>query len=159
MQTFSNMRRNSLNLRGVITPLFIFFIAIIYQSLSSIYIFLTPLLGLCFYYLYINFDNYEKSFEKFLVVLYLLYFEIDKGFFLGSSIIFFLLLYKLILKPLNSILICQKCLIVSFVAFSYLGYYLLNVVISFIFNLELPSFGLLYFIYIFSDILLVLVLL
>ncbi len=153
------MRRDSIDFRAFIKPIFIFFIAIVYESLTSIYIFLTPLLGLSFYYLYINFDNYEKNFEKILIILYLLYFEVDKGFFLGSSIVYFLFLYRLILTPLENVIECSKCLIVIFMVLSYFGYYLLNLILAFIFDLEILSFGLLYIVYIVSDILLVLMLL
>ncbi len=158
MQTFSNMRRNSIDFRALI-PLALFFLAIIYQSLSSMYIYLSPLFGFCFYYMIVNFHKPDKLFQKVLIVIYILYFEIDKGFFIGSFILFFIISYGTFLIPLKNSIECKKCLIVLYVSFAYLGYFAFNLFLSFMFSLELPSISLLYLVYIISDIALVLLLL
>lgn len=154
MQTFSYMRRNSFDKRDI-NPFLLFIIAIVYESLTSIYIYFTPLLGVIFYYLLEHMEEDENFLKEGLMLLYISYFEIDKGLFLFSFLIFFVLFYNFAAKPITHAIHCEKCKIVLYVGLGYFGYFILNLFLAQVFNQSIPSFGIEYVIYIITDIILV----
>jgi hypothetical protein len=156
MQTLSSMRRNSTYHR-VVVPIGLFLLALIYASLSSMTLYLTPLLGVGFYYIITYADDKKRYFELFLISLYSLYVEIDRGLVIFSFLIFTLLFYKFIFRSFKKFLYCPTCLVVSYVTIGYLGYFAFNLFASYVLDKSLPIFSLNYLIYIVSDIMFVLV--
>ena len=150
------MRRDSTyqkNLNRVI--LFVFLIA--YESLTSIYTYLTPFFGVVFCYLVFNLQKEQMRFSVILAFLYMVFFEVDKGFYPFSFFLFFSIYYKLIIDRIEKILINDNSTVAFFVVSSYLGYYLFNFFIAYLLNHEAPSFGIEYFVYIVVDIMIAII--
>ncbi len=156
MQTFSDMRRNS-TYHQTLTPYLIFVIAIIYTSLASMTLTLSPLLGLGFYYIIYHIHDEQRYRDFVLIFLYALYVEIDRGLILLSFFFFTLIFYKLIFQSFQKYVHCQLCLIIAYVTIGYLGYYLFNLFLAYLFNVPLPIFTLNYLLFIVTDIFLALV--
>ncbi len=116
---------------------YIFFF-IIYESLSSIYLFLPPLLAVLFV-LFAKALKSGNTISVLLVSLCLVVFEAENGYLLFSSIIYFSLVYKLLLPKLNKNFSCKSCINISYVLLAYLGYYLFCTVLANIFLLPMPS--------------------
>ena len=152
------MRRNSFNHR-VVNPTYILFgIALLYGVLSPMFYYASPLLGLAFYYLSIHFEDEDYYLENLFIFIYITIIEIDRGLFLFSFLLFFLISYNLS-KAVKESIICKWCVQVIFVIFGYAGYYLTNIFLSNIFNFESISLDWNYLIFILTDIFLVFVLL
>jgi len=150
MQTFSYMRRDSsyqANLKRVL----LFAALLVYESITSIYTYLTPLYGFFFVYLIFNIEKKQKILIVTLLFLYMIFFEADKGFFLFSSIIFFAFFYLIAVENIIKLFHCKKCILTIFVVSGYIGIYLFNVFLSIIFETELPQFGIEYLIYMIID--------
>ncbi len=159
MQTFSYMRRDSINYTTINSAYILFGFAILYAIISPIFYFLTPLLGFCFYYLAINFEDEDKKLENILIIIYVTFVELNYGLFVFSFLLFFALVYNLILKPLKESIIDRWILKVVFVLIAYLGYFLFNHFIGYIFNFQTQDIGWGYLVFIVSDIFLVFLLL
>ncbi|HIP02441.1 MAG TPA: hypothetical protein EYG75_02895 [Campylobacterales bacterium] len=159
MQTFSNMRRDSINY-SVVNPTYILFgIAMVYGVLSPIFFYLTPLIGLSFYYLSEHFEEEERQLENLLIFIYIAFIEINRGLFLFSFLLFFLIFYKIVLKTIKESIVCKWCLPMIYITMGYLGYYLFTLFLSNIFNFEAPAIGWGYLVFIFTDIILAFILL
>jgi len=158
MQTLSNMRRNS-TYNSTLTPYLLFILAIIYESLASMTLYLSPLLGLGFYYIISYIHDEARYRDFFLIILYALYVEIDRNMILLSFLFFTLIFYKLLFESLKKYIHCQACLVVIYITIGYIGYFLFNLFLAYIFNINLPLFSLNYLIFIMTDIFLALVLL
>ncbi len=151
------MRRNSINYR-VVNPTYILFIlALIYGLVSSIYYYLTPLIGLSFYYLIEHFDDEEYYLPNFLIFIYISYIEINRGLFLFSFVIFFFIFYQLTMKLIKESIICKWCQTVLYITLTYLGYYFFNLFLANTFGLEVPSIGWAYVVFIITDIFLAMI--
>ena len=150
------MRRNSTYHR-VVVPIGLFVVALFYASLSSMTLTLTPLLGVGFYYIITHIHDENRYFELFLIALYSIYVEIDRGLIIFSFVIFTILFYKLIFRSFKKFVYCPTCLVVSYVSIGYLGYFVFNLFISYVLHQSFPIFSLDYLVYIVSDIVIVLV--
>jgi len=119
--------------------------------MGTIYPVMTPLLGVGLYA--IRRFSKEKTyyFPLLLVLLYTLYFEIDRGMFLGSFWLLALLYHFLIAQSLEVGLNCPLCVKLFYGVYAYIGYYLLNLFLAFIFNMPLPHFDQYYLLYAISD--------
>ncbi len=159
MQTFSNMRRNSINY-SVVNPTYILFIiALIYGVLSPIFYFSTPLIGLSFYYLSEYFEDDERQLEIFLIFIYIAFMEINRGLFLFSFLLFFLIFYKIMIKTIKESIVCKWCLPLLYITIGYIGYYLFNLFLSNLFNYEAIQIGWGHLVFILTDIILAFILL
>ena len=119
--------------------LFIYIIIfIIYESLSSIYLFLPPLFAVLFV-LFARAIKRDNSVGIFLIAFCLILYEAEKGYLLFSSIIYFGLIYKFVLPRLVQNFSCTSCIRISYVLLAYLGFFLFSVVLSNIFLLPMPS--------------------
>ncbi len=114
----------------------IFFI--IYESLSSIYLFLPPLFGVLFVLL-INALNKNDNITFIFVSFCLLIFEADKGYTIFSSIVYLLLIYKFILPKIIQNVSCYSCIKLLYILLAYLGFYMFNLFLANIFLLPIPS--------------------
>jgi len=152
------MRRNS-TYHKTLTPYLFFLVAIVYESFASMTLFMSPLLGVGFYYI-IQYIYDEARYRDFILIFaYALYVEIDRGMILLSFFFFTLIFYKLLFRSFKEYVHCQNCLVLLYVSIGYLGYFLFNLFLTYIFNMPLTLFSLNYFIFILTDILFILVLL
>ena len=150
------MRRNS-SYHHPLIPYILFVVAIIYESLASMSLFLTPLFGVLFYYIIHHIYDPKRYVHFLLIVLFSLYVEFDRGLIPLTFVFFTIGFYKLLFRPIKQHIHCQACLSILYITIGYLGYYLLHLFLSTLFNL--PTTNLLpYFLYyIPADIFLVLV--
>jgi hypothetical protein len=111
---------------------------VFYSSLSSIYLFLPPLLAVLFV-LYSNALKREDFLLLMIVSFCLLVYEANKGYFLFSTIIYFSLAYKFIMPKITQNFSCKFCIKISFVLLAYIGYYLFLSLIAKVFLLPLPN--------------------
>ncbi|NPA82724.1 MAG: hypothetical protein GXO31_08940 [Epsilonproteobacteria bacterium] len=158
MQTFSDMQRNS-SYQRVIVKILTAGILVLYEALTSAYPFLPSLFGVFFVYLLFYFDSKLRFYEITYSFLYLTIYELDKGFYLFSFIIFFIIYYNFVKDEIKKYIFCKGCLAFFYTLTGYLGYYLINFIIAFILNDPKPILGydnISYFTNIFIDTFLVL---
>jgi len=125
------------NYLGLFTYIIFF---VIYQSLSSIYLFLPPLLGVLFYLFSISLKD-DDTVNSFFIILCLLIFEADKGYPIFSSILYFLIIYKFVLPIIIKNFSCYSCIRLSYVFLAYIGFFIFNLSISYVFMYTLPNFN------------------
>jgi len=137
-----------------INPIIILPLFLIYESLSSIYLLMPPLLGVIFY-LFINAKESESIKLLFIVTVMLLIFEAEKGYLFLSTLLYFALIYQFFIPYLKQNIVCKSCLKLVFILFAYIGYYLFILLLSQIFIFEAPSIDLHVLYYIFIEFLIV----
>jgi hypothetical protein len=131
----------------------------IYGIFSPIFYYLTPLIGLSFYYLSEHFEDEEHQLENLFIFIYISFMEINRGLFLFSFLLFFILFYQIVLKTIKETIVCKWCLPAIYITIGYLGYYLFTLFLSNIFNTQTPEIGWGYLVFILTDIMLAFVLL
>jgi len=154
MQTFSYLRRSRFNLQPLLA-LVLFLTALVYESLGTIYLFMTPLLGVGFYFWRKYYHEKKYYFYIALFFLYTFYFEIDREMILFSFLLLALFYHYFLAGWIEMSINCTPCIAFIEVSYAYLGYFLLNLFLAFVFNLPLPVFDSIYFIYIITDFFLV----
>ena len=130
--------QRSLTYQKPLAPLLYIAVFVIYQALSSVYLFMPPLLGVLFV-MFAQSLKREDATTALLIGFCLVVFEADKGYTLFSSIIYFYLLYRFVLPKLIQNFSCHACLQITYIVLAYLGYYAFSVLISNIFLLPLPE--------------------
>ncbi len=157
MQAFSYLRRSRFNLQPLLI-LLLFIAAIVYETIGSVYLFLTPLLGVGFFFWRRHYEEKRHYFAIALFFLYTLYFEIDRDLILFSFILtalsYHYWLAGWIEYTINSVLVID----LIYVIWAYGGYYLINLFLAFIFNLPLPAFDQYYLLYAITDFVIVVLL-
>ena len=148
------MQRSIFNFQPLV-PFVLIIGLILYLSITSLYVYITPLTGYIFLYIINNFHIKEKRWILLVLFIYITYFEIDKGFFVFSSFILFMFYYRFFHKELKSTMACKNCFKFTIISIYYIGFYILNLFASLLFNLELPKFDISYIIYIITDFILV----
>ncbi len=116
----------------------LFLLYLLYESLSTIYLFLPPLFGVLFFYFIRSLDKQDISL-LFLVVALLLIYEADKGYLFLSSLVYFSFLYKFILPKLEQVIECRRCLHLIYIILAYIGYWLFSLLLQQVFWLELAT--------------------
>lgn len=114
--------QRSFSYQNVINRLLLVGLFVLYISLSSIYLLLPPLLAILFYAYYDALSKHDL-FGLIIISLMLLVFEAEKGFWIGSTIIFFTLLSRYLLPKLEQLIQCRTCMAAIFVSLGYLGYW------------------------------------
>jgi hypothetical protein len=146
--------------RGIINKVYIKYFSVlilfIYDSISVIYSFLPPLLGVMSLFIYKALDEDDRYF-LFVLSIYLVIFEANRGFLLFSTILFLLLTYYYIIPKLRNITICKKCLYPIYIALSYIGYFLFTLILSFLLNVDYINFDYIVIYYILIEIIIALV--
>jgi len=140
------MQRN-LSHQKSLAPFIYIFLFIIYGSLSSIYLFLPPLLAVLFVLFLKAMD--KKDFLLLMLVSFcLVLFEANKGYMIFSTIVYFALVYKFVMPKIIQNFSCNSCVNITLVLLAYLGYYIYLVVLSNVFLLPSPelNFYVLYYI-------------
>jgi len=149
------MQRSIINYQPIV-PFFLFIGLVLYESVASIYVYITPLAGYIFLYIVENFHKKDKKWVIFSLFLYLAFFELDRGFFIFSSLLLFMFYYRYIHEELKATIACKNCLKITIIVIYYFGFYLLNLLFALIFNYELPKLDISYVVFIISDIVVVL---
>jgi len=131
------MQRSITNQKSVKIYIYIIFF-IIYESLSSIYLFLPPFFAVLFV-LFVKALDTNNMPNIFLVAFCLVIFEIDKSYLLFSSIIYFLLVYKFIIPKLKQNFSCGSCIKIVYVLLAYIGFFLFSLILAKVFLFPVPS--------------------
>jgi len=131
------MQRSISDQKPIVPFLYIIFY-IIYSSLGSIYPILPPLLSVLFVLFYKALKRDDIT-AVILISFCLLIFEANYGYLLFSSIIYFYIQYRIIMPKIIQNFSCNFCIKISYVLFTYLGYFLFLTLISNIFLLEAPE--------------------
>lgn len=153
MQTFPYMQR-SFSYKEVVSAAIALILLTIYESISSIFYLLPPLLGVALY-MFVDFLEKGEYFRVGVIALFLLILEADKGFIFGTTIVFFLLVYFFLLPFINKLigsLVFYKLILVSV---AYIGYMLFLVFIEYILRMPLFDFSYILLYYIVLEALLV----
>ncbi len=116
----------------------LFLLYLLYESLSTIYLFLPPLFGVLFFYFIRSLDKQDISLLLLVVALLLIY-EADKGYLFLSSLVYFSFLYKFILPKLEQVIECRRCLHLMYIVLAYIGYWLFSLLLQQVFWLELAT--------------------
>ena len=131
------MQRSITNKKSI-APLVYIVLFAVYESLSSIYLFLPPLLGVLFV-LFVDALEREDTIAVMVVAFCLVLFEADKGYTLFTSIIYFIIVYKFIMPRLIQSTSCYSCIKISYIVLAYLGFFLFNYILSKIFLSPMPT--------------------
>lgn len=110
----------------------------LYQSLSSIYLFLPPLLAVLFFY-FIRALEKERLSELVLIIVLLLIFEADKDFLLFSSLVYFTFIYRFVISRLRIMTNCELCLKLIYLFLAYPGFLIYSYVLNQVLWLETPT--------------------
>jgi len=117
-------------------PLFILYL--VYESLSSIYLFLPPLFGVLFFYFIRSLNRQDIGLLLFVSLLSIVY-EADKGYLFLSSLVYFSFVYKFILPRIEQVMHCRPCLHFTYALFAYIGFWLFSLLLQQMFWLEFSS--------------------
>ncbi len=121
-----------------IVPFLYIVLYVLYSSLASIYPFLPPLLSVLFV-LFSRALKREDTLALFLIAFCLVIFEANYGYLLFSSLIYFYIQYKFIMPKIIQNFSCNSCIKISYVLFTYMGYFAFLTFVSNIFLLEAPE--------------------
>jgi len=129
--------------RSITYPFYIkaialFLLFVIYESMSSIYLFLPPLLGVIFFYFIRALDKQDIALLLLVVTLALVY-EAEKGYLLLSSLVYFSFTYKFIIPKLRQVIECHRCMDFLYIILAYIGFWLFTLLMQKIFWIELAS--------------------
>jgi hypothetical protein len=130
--------QRSITYKKPLVAILLFFLFIIYESLSSIYLFLPPMLAVLLVLFVKSIQNRDVVLLTFISLLLLIY-EADKGYHAFSIFIYFFFLYKYILPIITQSINCNICIKFFYVVLAYLGLYLFSYLLSSIFLIPAPS--------------------
>jgi len=131
------MQRSISNQKSI-TPFIYIILFVIYESLSSVYLFLPPLLAVLSV-LFIQALKKEDGTEIFMISFCMLVFESQMGYTLFSTIIYFSLIYKFVLPKIEQSISCASCIKISYSILAYIGFFVFSMIMSNIFLLPEPS--------------------
>ena len=147
--------QRSLSDQKILVNLGIVIAFVLYQSLSSIYLFLPPLLGVLFFY-FIHALEKEDVVSLVLIIVLLLVFEAEKDFLLFGTLVYFTFIYRFVIPRLRIMTNCKVCLKVFFLFLAYPGFIMYSYVLNQVLWVETPSFDWHIFYYMFIEFFLVL---
>lgn len=108
-----------------------------YSAIGSIYLFLPPMFAVLGYLVYRSLERHELGMLLAFSTL-LLMVEAERGFWFGSSILYFILLSRYIMPKLLQNMRCEWCIKALFVLFSYVGYWIFMKLLNSILLLNPP---------------------
>jgi hypothetical protein len=114
--------QRSFSYQNVISRLFLVALFIGYISLSSIYLLMPPLLAILFF-AYHNALSKHDLFTLITIIAMMLVFEAEKGFWFGSTILFFTVLSRFLLPKIEQMIRCKICMAAIFVGLAYPVYW------------------------------------
>ncbi len=144
------MRRNSTNTNFIKLSLFALFLVLL-QILSNMFLFMPTFVGVFFAYIIINIDKEENFFYIILCFIYLSFYELNKGFFLFSYVVLFIIYYYIFDEKIRNNFKCKNCVLFIYIVIAYIGLFLINVLFAYILNEQSPGFSLVYLYYIAFD--------
>ncbi len=115
--------------------------------------------GVFFAYIVLNIDKEEKFLYIFLSFLYLSFYELNKGFFLFSYVVLFIVYYYLFDEKIRNYFKCKNCIIFIYIVVAYVGDFFINALFAYVLNEQFPNFSLEYLYYIAFDFIVAVVLL
>ena len=130
--------QRSITHKKPIEKIFYILLFLVYESLSSIYLFLPPLFAVLFI-LFIKALKDEDMLSLAFISLCLIIFEIDKGYVIFSSIIYFAFIYKFVMPKIVQNINCTSCINILYVITVYIGFFLFGALISSIFLTPMPD--------------------
>lgn len=110
----------------------------VYIALSSLYLFLPPMLAVLGFLLYRALLRYDL-FSLIVASVMLLMFEAEKGYWFGSSIVYFILISHYVMPKLEQMMQCTLCIKGIFVLLSYFGFWMFVEMVNSVLLLPLPS--------------------
>ncbi|MDP2077044.1 MAG: hypothetical protein Q8J85_03285 [Sulfuricurvum sp.] len=110
----------------------------IYIALSSIYLFLPPMLAVLGFLYYRALQRYDL-FSLVVASIMLLMFEAEKGYWFGSSIVYFTLICQYIMPKLEQTVQSQMSIKGIFVLLSYFGFSVFLGMVNSVLILPLPT--------------------
>jgi len=144
------MRRNSTNPNYLKISLFALFLVLL-QILSNTFLFMPTFVGVFFAYIVINIGKEENFSYIVLCFLYLSFYELNKGFFLFSYVILFIIYYYLFDERIRNNFKCKNCILFIYIIVAYIGYFFINSLFAYILNKQFPSISFEYIYYIAFD--------
>lgn len=115
--------QRSISYQNALNRLFLVVLFVGYISLSTMYLLFPPLLAVLFY-AYRNALSNHDLFGLITVAVMLLVFEAEKGFWFGSTILFFTLISYYLLPKIEQVIRCRICLAAIYVALAYPAYWI-----------------------------------
>lgn len=104
-----------------------------------------------FIYVLINFEDEKNRLYLYLSFLYLIFYDINRGFYLFSYIFTFLIFYNFFLDKVRNYFSCINCILVMYVLVAYIGHYFMNVFIAYLLNETIIELSKEYIYYILID--------
>jgi len=147
------MQRDSFN-QNPLSVISVFLLALIYEPITGIFIFLSPLFGVVLMLLIDDMKRNDRLLQIMALMVYIAFFELDRGFILFSFIVFFTIFYLSIVSYVKHIIECQWCHTSIFVTLGYIGYYMFNTLIATLLNIDSPALSPILIWYILIDIIL-----
>ncbi|MDD5212204.1 MAG: hypothetical protein PHV62_07300 [Sulfuricurvum sp.] len=130
--------QRSITYKSTVSDLLWVAVFAIYIALSSIYLFLPPMLAILGYLYYRALQRHDL-FSLIVASVMLLMFEAEKGYWFGSTLVFFTLITHYVIPKLEQTMQCTICIKGIFVLLSYFGFSLFLGVVNSILLLSLPS--------------------
>jgi hypothetical protein len=130
--------QRSISYQNVINQLLVVGLFVIYISLSSMYLLLPPMLAVLFILLHRALSRHDL-FSLVIVSSMLLVFEAEKGFWFGSTLLFFIFLSYSVLPKMEQTLQCRVCMVGLSVLLAYPGYWLFVWFVNKLLLMNVPS--------------------
>jgi membrane-associated HD superfamily phosphohydrolase len=108
-----------------------------YSAIGSIYLFLPPLFAVVGYLFYRTLERHELG-MLIIILFFLLMIEAERGFWFGSSVLYFTLLSRYAMPKLLQNMRCEWCIKGLFVFFAYMGYWIFMKIINSVLLLNPP---------------------
>ncbi len=131
------MQRSIIN-KNPLTVFFYIVFFIFYETVSSMHLFLPPMLAVL-YFLFSRALKAEDTSFVVLISLCLVLFEAEKGYLIFSTIIYFTLVYKFIMPKLEQNFNCASCISFFSIILAYVGFFIYYLILANIFLLPLPD--------------------
>ncbi|MDD2829505.1 MAG: hypothetical protein PHW18_08035 [Sulfuricurvum sp.] len=130
--------QRSITYQNTLSTLFWIVAFSFYSALSSIHLFLPPMLAVVGFLFYLALSRHDL-FSLIAYSIMLLMIEAEKGFWFGSSIVFFTLISYYLLPKLEQNMRCTVCIKALFVLASYLLFWIFLTMANGILLLPQPS--------------------
>jgi hypothetical protein len=145
------MRRNS-TYQNHLTLFWLSLWLLLGHSLSALYPLIPSFVGVVFCYLLLHAQDREKNAIPLLLgFIYVCLYDLNKGFYLFSYVILFILVYQFVVHKVQVTFTCNNCILAVYVSIAYLGHYALNTFLAYLDNETFPYFSSYYFYYIAVD--------
>ncbi len=129
--------QRSFSYQNIISRLFLVALFVLYISLSSMYLLMPPLLAVLFFLYYDALKKYDL-FALLTVAVMMLVFEAEKGFWFGSTLVFFMALSQYMLPKIEQTIRCRICMAAIMVALAYPGYWMFMWFVNQVLLLSVP---------------------